>query len=154
MTTDEWGFEQEAPSDVTLKELNTICGLYKEKRAEKKAADEVVKSISAEISKLEAKILGYLDEYGMKNFSGSFGQVIRQKRYSVKQPRTPEAKEAFFDYLRGQGIFEDMVSVNSRTLQSWVRQEIEAKKEEGLRDFVPPGLEPPDIVETISLRKA
>jgi hypothetical protein len=149
-----WEYETEEPSEVTLKELTGLCSELKEKRAEKKAIEDQAKEVGSRIAKIEAKILAHLEEYGMKNFSGDFGQVVRTKRYSVKQPKTPEAKEQFFDYLRSQGVFEELISVNSRTLQSWVRQEIEAKKEEGVQDFVPPGLDQPEITETISLRKA
>lgn len=151
--TDEWGFETEKPSDITLKELAGLCIKMRDLRTDKKVLDDQIKEINSELKKVETKILENLDEYGMKNFSGDWGTVSRTRRYSVKQPGTPAEKGKFFDYLRDQGVFEDLVSVNSRTLCSFVKQEIESKKEDGIDDFVPPGLNSPEIIETITLRK-
>lgn len=148
-----WG-DEEPINEVTVKELSELCSSMKELREEKSGLEKEVKAINTKLTDIQAKILNYLDEYGMKNFSGDFGTVIRSKKYSVRQPGSPEAKEAFYDYLKKQGIFEELISVNSRTLASWVKKEIEAKKEEGIYDFVPPGIDTPETIETISLRKS
>jgi len=153
METEEWGFDQNKPNDVTLKELTFLCKMMKGYRESKKEAEDKVKEITKRLRDVEHKVLNYLEEYGMKNFSSEYGTVIRSKRYSVRQPQTPENREAFFGYLKEQGVFDELISVNSRTLTSWVRQEIEAKKDEGDCDFVPPGLDKPEITEQISLRK-
>jgi hypothetical protein len=145
--------EPKSPNEVTIKQLTELCEKYKEKKAEKKCLEDQVKEINKDLSSIQTKILAYLDEYGMKSFNGDFGSVSRRKNYSVKQPASPEAREAFFGYLKDQGVFDQMISVNSRTLASYVKQEIEAAKEAGKLDFVPPGIDKPEIVETISMRK-
>lgn len=149
----DWDFEENKPSDVTLKELTQLCKDLKEKREDKTKAEKVVSNINSEIAKVQGKVIEYLTEYGMKNFSGEFGTVTRTKRYSVRQPNTPEKKEAFYKYLKERGDFENLISVNSRTLASYVKQEIEAKKEDGQYDWVPPGIDTPETVETLSIRK-
>lgn len=147
-------WETKEPDDLTLKQLNQLCEEYVSYRAQKKEAEARVKDIETEISKRANKIIEFLTEYGMKNFDGPFGKVSVMNRYSVRQPNTPENKEAFYNYLKEKGDFDHLISVNSRTLQSYVKHEIEAQKQEGNFDFVPPGLEKPEIVQTISLRKA
>ena len=148
MTEDVMDWGDEKVSDVTLKELTGLCNDVRKLRDDKKLADDMLKVINGKIATKEAKVLEYLSEYGMKNFSGDFGMVVRTKRYSVKQPDGPEKKSEFFNWLREKGVFEEMVSVNSRTLTSFVKAEHEATGK------TPPGLLPPEIVETISLRKA
>ena len=71
--TDEWGFETEKPSDITLKELAGLCIKMRDLRTDKKVLDDQIKEINSELKKVETKILENLDEYGMKNFSGGLG---------------------------------------------------------------------------------
>lgn len=149
-----WGHESTAPSEVTLKKLQEMCKEYREKKEEKKKLEDEAGKLHKEAAGIQAKILQYMEEYGMKSVTGDFGQITRRRNYSVKQPNTPEKREQFFDYLKSQGIFDEMISINSRTLASYVRQEIEAKKEEGDLGFVPPGIDTPEVVETISLKKS
>ena len=47
----------------------------------------------------------------------------------------------------------ELVSVNSRTLTSWVSKEIEAQESVGEYGFEVPGLKGVEVFKTLSLRK-
>jgi len=148
----DWG-ESKTASEVTISELKQLCQKYKESRAEKEKIAAELKEQNKALAKIEAKIVEYLTENDMKNFSGEFGQVSLTKRVSVKQPATPEAKAEFYSWLQAKGDFEHLISINSRTLTKYVRDEIEIKQQEGEYGFIPPGLEGPETTRTISFRK-
>ena len=146
---EDW-YEESPTNDITIGELRKLCERYREARTEKTQKDSESKAIGVEISILEQKILEQLNEHGMKNFTGDFGMVIRSNQVSVKQPSTDSSKRLFYDYLKSVGAYDGLISINSRTLTSWVRKEIDASKNP---EWVPPGLEKPEKFETISLRK-
>ena len=146
----------EKPSEmdaVTVKEFSQICESLVKLRDKKDEIEEQLKLANIDIKKCEAKILEYMKEYGIPQWKGPFGTLSIKTNRSISQPATPEDREAFFDYLRAQGIFEEMISVNSRTLSSWAAKEIEAKEREGIFNWVPPGLKPATEHQSIALRK-
>lgn len=149
-----WGVEEVETSDVSLKAINELIEKIKANRDQKEKLDEQLSELAREKETLEVKLIEYLKDSGMTSFKGPHGQAIITKRKRVSQPATPEDKAAFFDYLKEQGLFEAMVSVNSNTLSSWAVTEIESKKKEGIFGWVPPGLKEPSEYESISLRKA
>ena len=149
-----WDVETEAPIELTIKELNRLCTEFREIKEKKAELEKEISSLNAQNGGIQNKILETLEEFGMKNFTGDFGTVSQKKNYSVKHPKDPFQKTAFFNYLKEDGVFEEMVTVNSRTFTSWVKKEIEAKEEEGLFGWCPPGVDAPEIIKTISLRKS
>jgi hypothetical protein len=56
-------------------------------------------------------------------------------------PKDLESKKMFFAYLENKGVFDELISVNSNTLNSWAQAEIDAAEEAGNFDFQLPGLE-------------
>lgn len=73
---------------------------------------------------------------------------------SVKIPRTLEDKEKLFNFLREKGLFEQIVSVNSQTLNSLYKSLAEEALQQGNLDFKIPGVEEPTIYTTLKLKKA
>ena len=138
---------------TTIEELNRLCEKMYELKAEASALSEQSKAKNKEVLLLQQNILEIFEENEMTSHSGSFGKIIKSKRYSVKKPASEEDKAAFFGYLKEQGIFEDMVSVHSSTLQGYVKQEIEAKEAEGKLGWKPPGINDIGYIDTISMRK-
>lgn len=144
---------QEPASEITVAKLQDLCQRFKVYKDEKKALEDKASEMSAEIQKLETKILEYLKENGMDSFRGDFGLISLKINRSVRQPETHEDKIALFNYLRDKNVFEEMVTVNSRTLSSWAISEIEAKEREGCYGWAPPGLKQPSEHMSLSLRK-
>ncbi len=147
---DAWGA---GASEITLKELNTICKSLVDKREAKEALSQSLKEASEEVSALEYKILGIMKENALPTFKGEFGSISIKHNRSVSQPENFEEKLKFFGYLKEQGIFEEMVAVNSRTLSSWASKEIEEREKKGVFGWVPPGLKAPTEHQSLSLRK-
>lgn len=148
---DAW--ETQAPTDVTLKGLTELCEKLITARESKDVINEELKKIGEQINELEMKILNIMKENALPNFKGAFGTISMKNNKTVAQPEDMQAKIQLFDYLRSQGIFEEMVAVNSRTLSSWANKEIEAREKQGVFGWVPPGLKAPNEYQSLSVRK-
>lgn len=148
---DAW--EKQAPADVTLKGLTELCEKLIMARESKDVINEELKKIAEQIDELEMKILNIMKENALPNFKGAFGTISIKNNKTVAQPEDMAAKIQLFDYLKSQGIFEEMVAVNSRTLSSWANKEIEAREKQGVFGWVPPGLKAPNEYQSLSVRK-
>lgn len=148
---DAW--ETQAPADVTLKGLTELCEKLIMARESKDIINEELKKIAEQIGELEMKILNIMKENALPNFKGAFGTISIKNNKTVAQPEDMSAKIQLFDYLKSQGIFEEMVAVNSRTLSSWANKEIEAREKQGVFGWVPPGLKAPNEYQSLSVRK-
>lgn len=148
---DAW--ETQAPADVTLKGLTELCEKLIMARESKDVINEELKKIAEQIDELEMKILNIMKENALPNFKGAFGTISIKNNKTVAQPEDMSAKIKLFDYLKSQGIFEEMVAVNSRTLSSWANKEIEAREKQGVFGWVPPGLKAPNEYQSLSVRK-
>lgn len=140
-------------SETTIAGLKTLCESLIKARDSKDELNKELKLVQEAIDELEIRILNVMKENALPNFKGEFGTVSIKNTKSITQPDGMEAKLQLFGYLREQGIFEEMVSVNSRTLSSWANKEIEAKEKEGVFGWVPPGLKPPETYSSLSVRK-
>lgn len=147
--TDAW--EQPA-SPTTIQALREFCEKLVKERQHKKEVEEELSAIEGTIKELKTKILVIMKENAMPNFKGEFGTISIKNTKSISQPESLEEKLKLFEYLRSQDIFEEMVSVNARTLSSWANKEIEAKEKQGVFGWVPPGLKPPETFTDISVR--
>lgn len=148
---EDWSIEQ--AGEVTLKGLTALCDKLIHEREVKKKLEEGMKEVQEVISSLEMQILNIMKENALPNFKGAFGTISIKNNKSVTQPESLEEKLKLFEYLREQGIFEEMVAVNSKTLSSWASKEIEAKEKLGVFGWVPPGLKPATEYQSLSVRK-
>jgi hypothetical protein len=143
----------EETNEVTLSSLNQLCADYKQACETEDAKKEELKQYVDEREKIESKILTILKEQNLPNFKTAIGTFSVRNNKSVAQPENIEEKRKLFDYLREQGIFEEMVNVNSRTLNSWAAKEVEAKEKAGVFGWAPPGLKTPTLYQSLSFRK-
>jgi len=143
-------FDDEAPSEVTLEQMNQLTEHIVKLRAEKEQLDAQVSLTNEAIKKAENQFIQYLKEAGMKNFKNEQGNFSITKRITVNQPAD---RDAFINYLKEKGEFEEMVTFNSNKLKSYVMAEIEEKAREGEVGWLPPGITKPSEFETISFRK-
>ena len=91
-----------------------------------------------------------LEAVGLDRFDSDEFTALVQEKKSVRVPKEPEARDAFFDYLKAIGAFDDMITVNSRSLNAWYKEQ-EANSE--ALEFRVPGIEPPTVYTEVSLRK-
>lgn len=148
-------FEEFQPeeSPVTLKDLSLLCDEYAKLKTVKSEAEDAVAVISGRIKEIESKILTIMKDSGIPNFKTATATVSVKTNKSIAQPSSMEEKMQFFDYLKEQGIFNEMVKVDSRTLSSWASKEIEAKEKDGIFGWTPPGLKPAKEYQSLSFRK-
>jgi len=85
-----------------------------------------------------------------------FGTIYRQKKYSIKVPKTPEDKKALFDWIsanKGEDVLFNLQSIASPTVNALYKEELEIAKKEGNVDFNIPGVGAPKVYFDIGMRK-
>lgn len=138
--------------EVTLKEFENLCQELFQLREEKEAIERTLKAKNAEIDKLQSTILLHMKDLEKTSYDSAKGKLVVTTRFTVTTPKG-EAKDEFFSYLKERGVFEDLVSVNSQTLNAWYKQEMEVARETGNFDFQIPGIGEPTAYEQVMLRK-
>lgn len=116
--------------------------IKKEKQAQDKILDE-----------LELKFIEALRECGKEKYQSEVGTLYTSHRLSYRVPKTPEQRASFFEYLKQNGDFDNLITVNSQTLNSYCKEKFELAKQAGAEDFEIPGLEPPEVCEVLGFRK-
>jgi len=119
-------------------------------RNEIKALEMQAKPIQEELDKVEREIVAELEERKLTSFDSRSGKLIKTVRTSVKIPQGDD-KFAFFEYLKSNGHFEALATVNSAQLNKWYKEELElAQKEKKM--LVIPGLGLPSSSVGLSFR--
>jgi len=139
---------------MEIKEINTIISNLKAVRDEAAAHKIIQKEIDAKEFQLEQQLIQILVENELQNFRGTDGLVSLAAKTSVKTPKTPADREAFFNYLKSEGIYDALVSVNSSSLNALYKEKFAAAVESGDIDFKIPGLNEVTITQSLSFRKS
>lgn len=140
--------------DIPMSEFEGLCKKAWEQKAKADALQEQADAESAELTLMKNKILSYMEKYDKTNHKVSgFGQFIVKEMFSVSMPKDPEKKEALFTYLKDKGQFEDLITINSATLNSYWKQELEEAKQEQRGDFAIPGLDDFKSYKQLTMRK-
>ena len=121
-------------------ELNILAEKVKIAREEYDKASKQKSDAEALKKMLEGKMLDALDDAELTRFDAHDSMFIVGHKTSAKTPKTPEDREKFFSYLRDQGVYEDLITVNSQTLNSYVKSEEALATERGELDFSIPGI--------------
>lgn len=143
----------ETVTTVTTLELNKQLELIAELRAKEAEAKAARDAITQELEQEESKMLEMLGQSDLTSYRGPAGMASISFRTSVKTPKTPEQRAAFFEYLKKVGVYDAMITVNSQTLNSFYKSQLEQAKEDGLEDFRLPGVDEVTINPILSFRK-
>lgn len=149
-------FDQDKPIDqVTMQELDILGQMIFNQKNICEEAEKVVDTVKAQLVKMQAKMIAVLERFGRSNYSiPGAGTLIKTQRLTVTLPKTPEDKEQFFKYLRDRDIFDDIVSVNSMTLNAFYKKEFDIAAEEGRAvGFKIPGISEAKTIVTLNVRK-
>lgn len=148
-SSEDW--ENEAKEDVSIEDLNaaTLAFLqaredYDVKKKASNEADEVVKEKSRQLINL-------LERAGKKNWEIEQGKAITVNKFQFNTPKAPQDKQAFAKWLEGKygkDVFWQMFSVNSMSLNSFLKQELENNPEETF-----PGIQEPTHSTSIQFRR-
>lgn len=140
--------------------MQEFLDLVKEMWKRKETVDQLKDQLKLESSQMEAvkaKALKAMETMELdKQHIPEYGTIYRKKNFSVKTPKTLEQKEALFGWIgesKGRDVLRSMLSINSQTLNSFYKAEMEVAKEEGNVDFALPGIDTPELYWTLGMRK-
>jgi uncharacterized coiled-coil protein SlyX len=120
-------FDEEVQTDISTQKLDQLIADYANQRKIVDNVSDELKKQEEKLHKMDAKLIEYLESLGRSSYDSPYGKITRETRFSVKLPQG-EDKVKFFEYLKEKKVFEDMVHMNSRTLQTFYRAEMEAHK--------------------------
>lgn len=124
-----------------------------ELKANKEMLEDKAKEASKIFEAASYDLLQVLEATGLDSIKAHGYTFSPREEMSVKNPQTPEDKEAFFLYLKEQGLFENMISVHSRTLNSMYKSASEDALRRGELEFRIPGIEAPTVFKKLVIRK-
>lgn len=122
-------------------------------REEEAVASNVKKVITNRLEVAEREMIDMLASEGLSSHRGPAGLVTLSRRTSVRIPRSDEEREAFFGFLKDRGLYDTMVTVNSTTLNSFYKSELEAAEARGEMEILIPGINNVTTEPTLSVRK-
>lgn len=131
--------------DISVQRLNQMVEQLAQLRAEEETLDLERKKLQMKLDALEGQLMEILEEQGMSSFTAPSGLINLVQKSSVTTPKTLEQKRSLFKYLSDRGVFEELVSVNSQTLNSFYRAEEAMALERGDFDFNLPGVGQPSV---------
>jgi len=145
--------EGEAVTAEALKHVNDLC---KDGFKQKRCIDDLKINLRREeekLGKIQAELMPLLKDAGLTKIEiAGCGKVTVDTKLSVKVPKEPADRDAFFRYLRDKGLFDAMATIHSATLNSFYNAELAAAKEEGRTEFKIPGLEPSGEWSTLKFK--
>lgn len=139
--------------EIVMGDFQALCKKAWEQRSR---VDEMARLQSIEsgiLEELKAKVLAYMEQYELEKIHvPGCGTLSQINRFTVTVPKGDNKLE-FFEYLKVNGTFEDMATVNSMTLNSWFKEKMDEALAEGNIDFKIPGLSDPKMNKTLGFRK-
>lgn len=143
---------KELTEPVSVEKVKDLAAkLWSARKLRDEKAEEA-KVYAEEYRALEEAMLKVLDACELERFDTDDCTISVAARSSVRVPKGREDKEAFFDYLRERGIYDDLVTVNSQTLNAFYREEEEKAVADGAIEFSIPGLVATQY-QTLQVRK-
>lgn len=113
----------------------------------------LLKEKNEELDALNARILRAFEVMGIDSLKSHGFTFYPETKNSVSVPKTREDKEALFNFLAERGIYWDMVSINSMTLNALYKSLADEAMEKGNLDFRLPGIGEPKTYTTLRMRK-
>jgi hypothetical protein len=142
-------------ASVTLGEMTKLAEEIRIAQNEKIEAEARVTSISTKLEEMKRNFILSLENAGLTSMKvPEVGNFIVTNRYQVSMPKDQESREKFFAYLKERGIYDNMITVNSQTLNSFYKTTMEEAMEAGDVDFKIEGLSEPTLTKTLQVRKA
>lgn len=144
--TTEWDFDD--GKKVEVGELQALCEKMFEAR---KIADEIKQKHSEAVKEwreLETKILTILQDNAIPNFSfGDGKKVSLRKQYNLDLPKDPDNFDALQQYVVENGDLETFIKWNKTNLKTYINN----KRAENGDEWLPPGVEEPELGYTLSM---
>jgi hypothetical protein len=139
---------------VTIGQMKDLAAKIVELRKREAEVDRQKKELAQELDTTERQMLSNLEASGLTQFRAGEGLFSVSHRTSVKVPKEPEDRAAFFKHLQDEGLFNDMITVHSATLNSYYKSKLKEAQEKGLDDCQIPGIGEVTINQILSFRSA
>ncbi len=143
--------------EISLAEMDQMITTLRELKDKYAEASAVSKSLFKEVKEAEHRIVSVMEKAGKKRYIlEGVGQISLEKGMSVQTPKTPEQKQAFFNWLKeemGEDGYLTYASVNSASLNKLYKDKVEEYGERG-EILEIEGLDQPTSYTKLSLRKA
>jgi hypothetical protein len=150
-------WDEAAPTEeISVQEMDDNLAYLRKLKEDYAEKDKVKKEAYAVFKEQEAKVIGMLEKTGKRKYVSDAGNATLVHEMSVKTPKTPEEKRAFFNWIRehlGDDAHDIYMSVNSKTLNGLYKDQTEEFASRGEVLNIP-GLEDPITVTKLSFTKA
>ena len=139
---------------ITLKNFEQICKELFETKVRLDEKEAEAKAIAEELDMKKKQVFAFMEENEKeKHHVAGHGLIFMEDRFTVPTPKSLDQKKEFFAYLQKRGIFFEMASVNSQTLNSFYKTELESELAKGNADFKLPGIGEPSMQRSLKMRK-
>jgi hypothetical protein len=139
---------------LTVIEMDNLVKETMALREEYEQASAVSKKKKEVYDNHVQKVISVLKKNDRTSWKNNHGRVTVAQRFFVEQPKTQEDKKAFFDYLAEKDLYWGMVGVNSTTLSSWYKKEMDAAVKDGADDFEVPGIKETGVKESLRVSRS
>lgn len=134
----QWGVETNY-EDVSVEEVDSLVRDYSAKRKEYEEKNKLAKEAYGECELLKGKLIALLDSAGKTNWNvDGIGRISKTKRVGARVTDKVQMLKHFKEL--GPEAYLSFVSVNSRTLSAYIKQETENNEK-----FQMPGVEATEI---------
>ena len=99
------------------------------------------------------ELMNQLEVLNLDSFKAYDYTFYPQEKESVRIPKDEESKEKFYSWLKEQGLFDSMISVNSQTLNSLYKAKAEEALKDGILDFKIAGIDEATTYKQLRIRK-
>jgi len=138
--------------DVSVEALDQAFSSYVEARNDYDEKNKTAKEAHAIMADLEWKFLDLLKSAGKTNWNvDGLGKCSEYERTTYQTPKSAEDKKALAKYIQdkyGKESFWNLFSVNSQTLNSWVKEELQDTEQ------MIPGLSEPSTIKKLRLTRS
>jgi hypothetical protein len=145
--------EPETTNSESLSGARRLVEELAEARAEQDRRRQALTEQTEKVDELEKRIISTLEAAEMDRLDAAGHYVLLGERTSVKTPKNNAERELFFEYLKEKGVYEDLRTVNSQSLNAFYKSELELALGRGELDFSIPGITEVLVVPKLSLRK-
>lgn len=139
-------------NEVTVQGLDTLVESIFDLQAEIEQIENQITERNKKLGDMKILASKYLEELNRDSYKAPRGTLSRREIMRWSLPATPEDKVKFMDWLREKGVYDQLVTVNSNSMNSFVKGEYDAATD--AMAFKPPGLKDPSIFVTLSVRKS
>lgn len=135
MTEDLSGWEK--PSSLTLDQLNDEVKKLLDLESDYDAKKKIYQEADNKYEEQRTRLLNLLMESGQSKFHSLYGTISMAIKKQVKVPKEPNEKKLMLEYFESLGpeLYNAYVSINSMTLNSYYKQQVEMDP-----DFNIPGI--------------